>query len=667
MIQIKNLIIWPKDKQFTPQQINFKIGKLNVITGLSRTGKSAIIPIIDYCLASSDCFIPIDTIRDHACWYGITIVTDSEQILIARQVPNGKKVSNNFHIQRGQEAITIPTSIDENSKILEVKLMLNKIISAPFFGIEDDSLSFGSRLSIRDLMALVFQSQEVVANQNILFYKTHAHEHRERLRNWFPYILGAETLKVLKARNELKTIEVQLKRLVREYESIKNISEKWLANIKGLINIANEYGLIEEELNLNVPIDNLIITAQKVLSNIPNIPNTQTKNINRFNKEIFDLEKEDDKLSNSIATIQKRLKEVENLHKNFLDYGKGVKKRADRLHLSKWLNDISLESTICPICGSTKHEDADEEIKKVCISFEEQELLSKKTMEIPTSFSREETLLKRELDSIFEHRNALKKRLDLILSKDKNSKNEFHKKKEMFLFLGQLKTTLEIIESISDSGELKEKIDILNKRKSELLKVTNKNFIQTLVKDKTNNIATKMLSHLKELDVEEKYKEKMPIFSIEDLSIKVMSDDGNWHFLAEVGSASNWVSFHLALFCSLQEFFIESNNSLVPNFVIFDQPSQVYFPKVNNNDDIDSDDIEYENEDVEAVRSMFKVIADSIKKYEGKWQAIILDHADKSIYGTIDEIHEVDEWRNGKKLIPVEWYENDKNITKPWK
>lgn len=655
MIQIKKLIIWPNNSKFTPQIVNFELGKLNVITGSSRTGKSAIIPIIDYCLASSDCFIPIDTIRDHANWYGLLIKTENEEILISRKVPDGKKVSSKFYVQRETNINVIPPTIVANSQSSEVKLLLNTIISAPFFGIEEESNNWGARLSIRDLMALVFQSQEIVANQNILFYKTHAHEHRERLRNWFPFILGAENLKVLKARNELKTIEITLKKLTREYENIKNISEKWLSNIKGLINVADEYGLIDEPIDLNSSIDNLIIVAKKVITNIPDFPNTQTTNINRVNLELQELEKKDDELSNSIATIQKRLKEVESLHKNFTDFGNGVRKRTDRLQLSKWLKDISNESQQCPICGSTEHKYSTAEINSVCAVFEEQEKLSKKTMEIPTAFTREESILKSELNSLFEQRNALKKRSDIILNNDDKAKNDFHKKKQMFLFLGQLKTTLEIIESISDGGDLKEKIDQLKIQKEELLRVTDKDFIRTLIQQKTKEISQKMLKHLKELDVEEKYKERFPVFSIEDLSIKVMSDDGNWHFLAEVGSASNWVSFHLALFCSLQEFFIENNSELVPNFVIFDQPSQVYFPKLNN--DSTKDEIEYEDEDVEAVKNMFKVISSSIVSSGGNWQAIILDHADRSIYGDISEIHEVDEWRNGNKLIPIEWYQ----------
>ncbi len=89
--------------------------------------------------------------------------------------------------------------------------------------------------------------------------------------------------------------------------------------------------------------------------------------------------------------------------------------------------------------------------------------------------------------------------------------------------------------------------------------------------------------------------------------------------------------------------------------MIFDQPSQVYFPKIKQGEEID-DKIAYENEDIEAVKKIFKAVASSILSKNGAWQSIILDHADSDIYGDIDGVHEVDIWRDGIKLIPQEWY-----------
>ena len=38
--------------------VNFELGKVNIITGESKSGKSALIEIVNYCLASSSCDIP---------------------------------------------------------------------------------------------------------------------------------------------------------------------------------------------------------------------------------------------------------------------------------------------------------------------------------------------------------------------------------------------------------------------------------------------------------------------------------------------------------------------------------------------------------------------------------------------------------------------------------
>jgi hypothetical protein len=50
-------------------------------------------------------------------------------------------------------------------------------------------------------------------------------------------------------------------------------------------------------------------------------------------------------------------------------------------------------------------------------------------------------------------------------------------------------------------------------------------------------------------------------------------------------------------------------------------------------------------------------LANSVREQKGKWQCIVLDHARDEIYRDIPEVFEVDVWRDGKKLIPTQWYE----------
>lgn len=61
---INSLILWPKNSSYKYRCVKFHSNKVNIITGGSQTGKSAIIPIIDYCLGAGDCTIPVGVIRD---------------------------------------------------------------------------------------------------------------------------------------------------------------------------------------------------------------------------------------------------------------------------------------------------------------------------------------------------------------------------------------------------------------------------------------------------------------------------------------------------------------------------------------------------------------------------------------------------------------------------
>lgn len=657
-LQLLKLVIWPKATSFAPRVVEFSPGVLNVITGASRTGKSAIIPIIDYCLASSDCYIPIDIIRDHASWYGVIFQTNSEEILLARGVPTGTKVSNDFFIHRAT-TVSIPPVINEpNEKIDGVKNILNTISSVPYFSLEgnNDRKAYQARLGFRDLMALVFQNQDIVANQNILFYKTHAHAHRERLRNWFPFILGAENIEILKARQRLQEVEQRLKQLRREYEKTKMHSSSWMSNMLGHLRVASEYGLLDEEIGDTIAPEDLLLAAKRLIENIPEHTKTKTDDVHTANKELAELEIEEERISMEIGLVKRRLNDLKRLKSSFRDYGNAVRKRVERLHLSQWLQDISTESQSCPACGSRAHPHSTAELVKISEAFRKYENESKRVEQIPTSFSREEERLNRALDSLLEAQKILQGRYDILVAHDRKAQKEFQRRKNMFMFLGHLKASMETFESLGDGGKFQGEISRFEKEYKTLTNIADRTGVQKRVEAATARISQSMLNHLKTLDIDEKYREIAPKFDVEDLNISVLSTDDNWHYLAEVGSASNWVSFHLALFCSLQEYFTEQQISSVPSFVIFDQPSQVYFPKVKRGSGEQDADPKYEDEDVHAVTLMFKTVADSIIAKNGTWQGIVLDHADSSIYGEIDGVHEVDVWRGGKKLIPEEWY-----------
>lgn len=88
--QLRKLILWPRHNG-EPRVVEFHPGVVNVISGASKTGKSAVIPIIDYCLASDKCAIPVGVIRENCSWFGVLIDTVEGQKLLARREPGTSK------------------------------------------------------------------------------------------------------------------------------------------------------------------------------------------------------------------------------------------------------------------------------------------------------------------------------------------------------------------------------------------------------------------------------------------------------------------------------------------------------------------------------------------------------------------------------------------------
>jgi hypothetical protein len=143
--------------------------------------------------------------------------------------------------------------------------------------------------------------------------------------------------------------------------------------------------------------------------------------------------------------------------------------------------------------------------------------------------------------------------------------------------------------------------------------------------------------------------------SEQDLTIKVTSvnrDDYLW----EIGSGSNWLSYHIAISLGLQQFFLSLKHSPVPSFLVYDQPSQVYFPKKLARSAESPDlDPELPDEDIEAVQKIFNTFVAVVESSKGKLQVIVLDHAAENVWGGIKGVHKVDEWRGDNKLVPLAW------------
>ena len=85
-MKIKSIHIYSHDGQ--RRDLEFHVDGLNVITGRSSTGKSALSDIVEYCMGQSDCNVPEGVIRDKVAWFAVLYQFPKEQVLIAKPAPD---------------------------------------------------------------------------------------------------------------------------------------------------------------------------------------------------------------------------------------------------------------------------------------------------------------------------------------------------------------------------------------------------------------------------------------------------------------------------------------------------------------------------------------------------------------------------------------------------
>ncbi|EIS8847877.1 AAA family ATPase, partial [Salmonella enterica] len=249
---ISQLILWPKDISNKTQTLKFHDGEINIVHGVSGTGKSSIISIIDYCLGSSRCSIPVGIIREKVRWFGLKIYIKNKFYIIARSSPSYSS-ANDCHISITSESEQIPETISGNYSLSQFKQRLNILCQITNISIEtnyDENEKYDPP-SYRDLTSFNFQPQHIVANPNTLFYRSDSYNHKEKLKKVLPYAFNMRDAVYLAKERELSIARKDLEKKEKQQSLLINAYQTWEVDISNLWNKAVELGLTEDNPNQN--------------------------------------------------------------------------------------------------------------------------------------------------------------------------------------------------------------------------------------------------------------------------------------------------------------------------------------------------------------------------------------------------------------------------------
>jgi hypothetical protein len=657
--QIVQLVLWPR-KGGKPRVVPFHRNVVNVISGGSKTGKSAVIPIIDYCLGSNDCAIPVGKIRQACSWFGVVVDTGDGELLLARREPGAVRRQGDCFVLQDKK-IDVPDVIAlKNCTLDEVKDLLNRLSGLSNLALDAESAEgekppgFNARVGFRDLMAFLFQPQNIVANPDVLFFKADTTEHREKLKNVLPYVLGAETSRTLAARQDLSQVLKQLKRLSTDLRHIESTAARWAAEGRSWLQQAMELGLTPVRAVPNEWRDILAQLREAAGSTAP-LRGPSVSGIDSTIDRMAVLQAEVRRLSTDAGEHKQRLAEIRHLNQSAQRFGGALELQRERLALSTWIRE-RLDDQETPL--ERRAADA-MMVERLCGTLETIELQVRTQPVVRGSLDKEETDRRQALSIVLEALTGARKELAAYERESDAARAIGARHAFAERFLGRLEQALNQYDDADRTGPLKDDIKALSAREIELRAEIDAGAIRRKQDLALNEIQTLTDALVPQLDGEWK---AAPIrLNVQELTIEV-TREGRQHFLWEIGSGANWLAYHIAITVALQQFFGSRDHNPVPGLLIYDQPSQVYFPKrVTEREIDDSEDlsVKWPDEDVEAVKSVFKLLGNVVSNASSPLQVIVLDHADEDVWGNLPGVEVRQIWRNGEKLVPLEWLTED--------
>ena len=660
---ISQLILWPKNQRFEIRTLKFEEDKVNVIHGRSRTGKSSIIAIIDYCLGSKRCTIPVGEIRQKTDWFGLKVRIRNTWALIGRRTPPSSFGSGEFFFLTldGRDA-PIPTRIEATHTHTQYKDEFNRIARVTNMSLVDDedAENAENRPSYRDLAAFNFLPQHIVANPNVLFYKSDTYEHKDKLKRVLPYALGiVDAVYLQKARERTRLLK-NLEALHKEQRTRETAFASWQADVRTLWNESVQLGLIDESEGMSLE---ACVLSLKVL----NDSYAEGRLAQRlrapqygFSNELFrEATEQEEKAQRKVDDLVQELRDYQGLSDRAKKLAGAVEDERVRVVNLGWLQRSLVRDETCVVCGSASNHNHD-----VLNGLEEKlsgvTRLSAALLEGPIVDRQLADLKKRLSDAGDELHVARMHRLSL----EPKASLPMESLGRVYVLLGKLQALLRALATLDGDDDLGDRIRDTEEGLAQL-----EGYFQNSGREEREKaVAEKLDEYIKGYARWFGLRSKATVeLDEKELTLTFSRGPGTRKdYLWEIGSGANWMAYHVSTFLALHEFFTkpERVNGPVFSFLAIDQPSQVFFPSAHSGDNLlDEHDEQAErlrgsrDADIEDTRRIFRALARGIERAKFKYQIIVVEHADKSIWGSVNYMNQVAAWKDeGDGLIPREWF-----------
>ena len=639
-MQIRELVLYGYNGKV--RHLPFALGQVNIITGRSKSGKSVVGDIIDYCLGGDSCNIADGVVRDNVAWYGLLLQFEHERVFVARKNPDkGQQTTGVCYIDIG-EKIEAPDNCDFSSNTnvsgIEESLTRRIGISENLNTPPEGQSRLPLAANIRHALYYCFQGQDEIAAKNFLFHHQSDDFITQAIKDTIPYFLGAISEEALTLENERSILKRKLTLEKRKLEENRNLMGGGSERAISLIGEARQAGLIDASTQIDYKnYREMYSVLQTAMNWSPSMigSNSGMDRLTFLQSKLQEIRDEFDEIGISLDNARKFVGET-------AGYSGEAQHQKMRLESIGLFEQLTFNPGKCPLCSGTLEQPLPsvEMIKASIVNLDKS--IANVTREQPKlrAFISD---LEREREKKQEEIKALEAEIDGLYQQESERARLGDINARRGKVVGRISLWVESVENDTESEKQEQVVKRIEGRIKEIDDILDRDSVEERKQSALSRIQEDMTKWAKALQLE--HSDNPYRLDLNKVTVVVDKPERPVP-LKQLGSGSNWVGVHLIAYFALQRFFVNANRP-VPRFLFLDQPSQVYFPS-----ELDEKQIDW-NE----VNIMYQFIIDRTIELNGKLQVIVVDHADLKEDSFRQFICE-NWWPIDKNLVPSDWYEN---------
>lgn len=645
-MKIKSVHLYSKTG--SRRDLTFKLDGLNVITGRSSTGKSAISDIIEYCMGRSTFNVPEGVIRDKVAWFAVVFQFTDEQVLIAKPTPPNGGVSCSMAMYRRGAQISIPHLNDlvVNSDDDAIESLLSRLLgiveNRTDVPLNNTRVSYDA--NVKHTHYYLFQKQTLVANKDQLFYRQNESYQPQAIRDTLPILLGVSSSERFELEVKLRAAQRDLKLSSKRIEQANDDIDLAHQKAISLYSEAKAVGVLNTPTSITASSE-LIDVLRKALLWKPNsLPDNDHARISSLEKEILDLRKER-------RDAQSRVDAARQFAKKEGGFESEASEHKDRLATIKaFPKSTSTGEWQWPFCEPNLGMDSPIAailLQELASLDEELNVVLGEKPKLEAYLIDLESVVDKTISDIKNKEIELQAAIaaDEVLS-EMGTRNTAAARVvgRISLFLENIVPNSDLQAYEAEHKRLKAMVDALEEK---IGADTSQDRLVSIL----SNISAQITRFIAAFEAE--FKAFPARLDLNQLTV-VFDRPDRAVPMSRTGGGENHLAYHLAALLAIH-WFSAQNGRPIPQFLLIDQPTQVYFPseKVYKEADGSVQKTE-EDADIAAVRRLFSFLLDFTKKEVPGFQIIITEHANLRDSWFQDALVE-QPWSKPPALVPEEW------------